>query len=162
MQGTTTRLLSTCCILRTGLQAWMLQPPASILARQLTSAPSSGGGDTGVVDSTSSTAGNEDRSKRLLRLKKKTPSGSKSGFLRIYTRTGDSGRTSLFTGERRPKSDPIFEALGSTDELSCQIGELVCHVLSSSHCHSGERSNVVACSYQVWRWNSHGMPDTPI
>jgi cob(I)alamin adenosyltransferase len=41
---------------------------------------------------------------------------------RIYTRTGDDGTSALATGERRPKSDLRFAAIGTVDEVNAHVG----------------------------------------
>ena len=41
---------------------------------------------------------------------------------KIYTRTGDSGETSLVNGERVSKLNPIISAVGTVDELNAEIG----------------------------------------
>lgn len=48
--------------------------------------------------------------------------------IRIYTKTGDKGTTSDYTGRRLPKDDSRIEALGSTDELSSVIGVTRAHL----------------------------------
>lgn len=42
--------------------------------------------------------------------------------MKIYTKTGDSGETSLFSGNRVPKNNPFIDALGTVDELNSLIG----------------------------------------
>jgi len=42
--------------------------------------------------------------------------------VKIYTRTGDNGETSLFDGRRVSKSDPRVDAYGEVDELNAAIG----------------------------------------
>jgi cob(I)alamin adenosyltransferase len=45
--------------------------------------------------------------------------------MKIYTGGGDRGKTSLFSGERVPKTDDRIEAYGDVDELSSVIGALI-------------------------------------
>jgi len=50
---------------------------------------------------------------------------------RIYTRTGDKGRTALANGERRPKHDLRIEAYGTVDETNAAIGLARLHTSGS-------------------------------
>jgi cob(I)alamin adenosyltransferase len=45
--------------------------------------------------------------------------------VKVYTGTGDKGKTSLFSGERISKSNHRIEACGDADELNSVIGALV-------------------------------------
>lgn len=44
--------------------------------------------------------------------------------IKLYTKSGDKGKTSLYDGTRRYKEDYIFDVLGTIDELNCHIGML--------------------------------------
>ena len=58
--------------------------------------------------------------------------------MKIYTKSGDKGRTSLATGKRVSKSDLRLEAYGTADELNSYVGLL--------------RSEVVGCGAE-WAQN---------
>ena len=51
-------------------------------------------------------------------------------MVKIYTKKGDDGTTSLYGGKRLSKANAIFELLGGLDELSASLGFLgSCKVL---------------------------------
>ena len=46
--------------------------------------------------------------------------------MKVYTRGGDKGHTSLVGGTRVPKNHPRLEAYGSLDELNSWLGLVIC------------------------------------
>jgi cob(I)alamin adenosyltransferase len=48
----------------------------------------------------------------------------------IYTRKGDRGKTSLFSGQRASKADLRIEVLGTVDELNSLMGVLISNLRS--------------------------------
>lgn len=44
---------------------------------------------------------------------------------KIYTRTGDKGETSLYSGQRVQKDSEHIEAIGDVDEINCMLGAAV-------------------------------------
>ena len=57
--------------------------------------------------------------------------------MKIYTKTGDKGETSLFGGQRVPKDDLRIQSYGTVDELNAILGIVV------SHLADGEIKNTV-------------------
>ena len=51
----------------------------------------------------------------------------------IYTRTGDAGTTSLFTGQRVSKTHPRVEAYGTLDELNAALSLCACAAADENH-----------------------------
>ncbi|KAJ1939824.1 hypothetical protein EC988_007208 [Linderina pennispora] len=80
----------------------------------------------------------------------KSPDEVKSypATIKVYTRTGDKGTSSLFTGERRGKNDAVFEALGTTDELSSMLGLAIAHLEGSSAQSLVPRLETIQCLLQ--------------
>jgi cob(I)alamin adenosyltransferase len=48
--------------------------------------------------------------------------------MKLYTGTGDKGKTSLFSGERISKADARIDAYGDLDELNSILGALTAHL----------------------------------
>jgi cob(I)alamin adenosyltransferase len=52
-------------------------------------------------------------------------SNSAKKILNVSTKTGDGGESGLITGERLPKNHPVFNVVGTLDELNSWLGVLV-------------------------------------
>jgi len=48
--------------------------------------------------------------------------------MKIYTKVGDKGNTSLYDGTKVGKDDIIIDCIGTIDELNSEIGAIISHV----------------------------------
>lgn len=53
--------------------------------------------------------------------------------MKIYTKTGDKGQTSLIGGTRVPKFHVRIESYGTVDELNSYIGLIMCQDIDRHH-----------------------------
>jgi len=53
--------------------------------------------------------------------------------MKIYTKTGDKGQTSLIGGTRVPKFHVRIESYGTVDELNSYIGLIMCQDIDAHH-----------------------------
>jgi len=56
--------------------------------------------------------------------------------MKIYTKTGDTGSTSLFGGQRIPKNSPRIIAIGAVDEYNASLGLAQSQLIFILHSHS--------------------------
>lgn len=69
-------------------------------------------------------------------------------FEMVTTRGGDTGETSLYSGERIIKSDIIFETTGDLDELNSKLGECRSVVKNVKQIHTIQE-NILKIGSQV-------------
>ncbi len=72
--------------------------------------------------------------------------------MKIYTGTGDKGKTSLFSGERVSKASDRIEAYGDLDELNSVLGALIAHLPSDRSDLVGELQQIQADIFVIGAW----------
>lgn len=71
--------------------------------------------------------------------------------MKVYTRTGDAGMTSLVGGKRVEKSCARLESYGAIDELNAQVGLLLTYVTEPADrdCLIGIQKRLFVCGAQL-------------
>jgi cob(I)alamin adenosyltransferase len=64
-------------------------------------------------------------------------------FMKIYTKTGDSGKTSLLGGKRTEKNCIEMQAIGEIDELNAYIGLLLAEIKKDSYYYPDIKKNIL-------------------
>ena len=81
--------------------------------------------------------------------------------MKIYTGTGDRGKTSLFSGERVEKSHLRIEICGDIDELNSVLGALAATVRKDREDTIKEIQYIQSCLLQIGAWLST-TPGSPV
>ena len=72
--------------------------------------------------------------------------------MKIYTGTGDKGKTSLFSGERIPKNNDRIEAYGDVDELNSVIGALIAALGDKDELVTKELMRIQSDLFAIGAW----------
>src|SRR5210317_2254277 len=72
--------------------------------------------------------------------------------MKIYTGTGDRGKTSLFSGERVSKANVRIEAYGDLDELNSIIGALITTLPPDSDDLMSDLQQIQADIFMISAW----------
>ena len=70
---------------------------------------------------------------------------------KIYTKTGDQGKTALINGERLPKNSLVFEVLGTLDELNASLGLVVLKFESKDPLFLKQRDLLIALQNELFK-----------
>jgi cob(I)alamin adenosyltransferase len=73
-------------------------------------------------------------------------------IMKIYTGSGDRGKTGLFSGERVPKDNERIEAYGDVDELNSVIGALIAALPRKSEKLRPELENIQSDLFHIGAW----------
>lgn len=81
-------------------------------------------------------------------------------MMKIYTKTGDKGETSLIYGKRVPKNDIRVEAYGTCDEANSQIGLALSYV-AKARFEGKENWDDIFHKIQTWLFHVGAELATP-
>ncbi len=80
--------------------------------------------------------------------------------MKIYTRTGDHGKSSLFSGERVPKNHARIKTYGEVDELNSVLGALIAFLPGDRELLESQLRQIQSDLFQAGAWLAT-LPDSP-
>ena len=72
--------------------------------------------------------------------------------MKVYTQTGDQGKTSLLSGERVAKSNVRIQAYGEIDELNSVVGALMAALSADTEPVRDELKRIQSDLFEVGAW----------